>query len=219
MPKFSIYRQRRTLEWKAKTVVFMEKFEFVFNREDSISRDTSIPMINLPILAAVNTVKYLMTQFYVSFLGPIVYNAITLALSNTGQELVTVVTARQLMEGWELDLIRYIDNILIPFRTLGLPMPSFKEGFLGIVENSFGITTYVSWFELGPFEAYVKHEDGHYMGQVIRYDDLYKYPYYDPPCNQLGGSDGLFHPRHTAPKQLQIYLHHMCRLIKFNHNG
>ena len=111
-----------------------------------------------------------MQQYYVSFLGPVVYNAISIALRATGEDMVTSITPRQLMEGWELNILRYMNAMFTPFRAIGIPVPDMKEGYLGIQDHSFSVTRSVSYFELGPFEQYIKTEDGHTAGEVFQFD-------------------------------------------------
>lgn len=149
----------------------MEQFTFEFNEEDSAPANTKMPIINLPIVAAVLTAKNIMEQFYVSFLGPIVYNTITTALKVTGEKLVVEITGRQLMQGWKVNIIEYFNAMMRPFRSIGIPLPDFKEGFLGIIDHSFGITSSIGYFVIGPFEAWTSTESGHTVGHAFKFED------------------------------------------------
>ena len=51
--------------------------------------------------------KGIMETFYVSFLGPIVYNSVAMSLRATGEELIEEITARQMMEGRKLKIVEY----------------------------------------------------------------------------------------------------------------
>ena len=113
--------------------------------------------------------KGIMETFYVSFLGPIVYNSVAMSLRATGEELIEEITARQMMEGRKLKIVEYIDLFLRPFRSIGIPVPDFKEGFMGIVDHSFGIASSAGFFELGPYEAYTKAENGHPAAHLFKY--------------------------------------------------
>lgn len=113
-----------------------------------------------------------MQQYYLSFLGPVVYNAISGALRITGEDLITEISPQKLMEGWELNIVRYLDYMLLPFRSIGIPFPDFKEGFLGIVDHSFSVTKSISYFEIGPFLAYTQTENGHIAGEVYQYGEF-----------------------------------------------
>lgn len=45
-----MYRKRRILEWREQTVVYMERYEFEPNPEDSKLLETRIQTVNAPIL-------------------------------------------------------------------------------------------------------------------------------------------------------------------------
>ena len=139
----------------------MEQFRFEFNAKLSTDQiDKTIPMINLPITAVILLCKNLIDQFYLSFLGPVVFNTVAIALKATGEDIVAYITGRQLMEGWKVNMLQYINTMLEPFRTMGISwLPDLEKGFIGLVDNSFGITTSIGYFVIGPFEAYTRSED------------------------------------------------------------
>lgn len=114
--------------------------------------------------------KSLLENFYLNFLGPIVYNAINMLLRATGEDLVEVITARQLMEGRKMRIIEYADLMLAPVRWLGIGVPKFTDGsFFGISNHSFGITSSIPFLELGPYEAYLRTEKGHTVGHIHQF--------------------------------------------------
>lgn len=120
--------------------------------------------------AGVMLAKNILENFYLNFLGPIVYNAINMVLRATGEDLVEVITARQLMEGRKMRIIEYADMMLAPVRWLGISAPDFQTGFFGISNHSFGITSSIPFFELGPYEAYRRTEKGHTVGHIHEYE-------------------------------------------------
>lgn len=69
---FSIYRVRRVLKWTEHTVKFMERFEFVFNEKDSLSKDYPIQVVNFPIVVLKFCVAYF-KYFNCDFLGSCSY--------------------------------------------------------------------------------------------------------------------------------------------------
>lgn len=149
----------------------MERYEFKFNPKGSKFLDTRIQTVNAPILTGVMLAKSLLESLYLNFLGPVVYNGINLALQSTGEDLVEVITARQLMEGRHMGIIAYADMILAPFRWIGVPVPNFQEGSMGIFNHSFGIATSIPFFELGPYEAYLRTENGHTVGHMHKFEE------------------------------------------------
>ena len=48
-----MYRFRRVLEWKEKTVLYMERYEFEFNSPPSKPLDTKILTLNVPVLVRI----------------------------------------------------------------------------------------------------------------------------------------------------------------------
>ncbi len=108
---------------------------------------------------------------YVGFLGFAVYNAMTHALTLSGEQLIETITARQLMEKRKLPILQYLDLFLAPIRAVGVPVPDFHKGFMGISNHAFGIATSGGAFEIGPYEAWRRSEDGHVAGHIFKYGD------------------------------------------------
>lgn len=113
----------------------------------------------------------IMEAYYVSFLGPLVYNGMTAALRLSGEQLIETITAKQLMEKRKLPILQYLDVFLAPLRAVGVPVPDFYKGFMGISNHAFGIATTGGAFEVGPYEAYRRTEKGHTAGHIFKYGD------------------------------------------------
>ncbi|KAH9392176.1 cd36 [Tyrophagus putrescentiae] len=213
---YYMYRKRRILEWREQTVLFMERYEFEPNPKDSKLLETRIQTVNAPILAGVMLAKSILENFYLNFLGPVVYNAINMVMRATGEDLVEVITARQLMEGRKMRIIEYADMIMAPVRWLGISAPDFTNGtFFGISNHSVGITSSIPFLELGPYEAYRRTEKGHTVGHIHQYQGRHTYPTYEAPCNRLAGGDGMFFSRPVTADKLHVFVQHTCRTLPF----
>jgi len=114
----------------------------------------------------------MLEKFYVGFIGPMVYNAINLALRMTGENLVDYTSARLLIEGKPIRILSYISMLLQPLRSVGVPIPEyFGQSGLQLTNHSFGWTSTLSSGELGPYEEYTKTENGHLVGDVLSFQD------------------------------------------------
>ncbi|KAH9406321.1 Alpha mannosidase, middle domain [Tyrophagus putrescentiae] len=217
---YNIKRQRKVLEWKEKSVVYSERYAFTANQASSAPLDTPITMVNLPIFAGVMAARGILEANYVGFLGFAVYNAMTHALTLSGEQLIETITARQLMEKRKLPILQYLDLFLAPIRAVGVPVPDFHKGFMGISNHAFGIATSGGAFEIGPYEAWRRSEDGHVAGHIFKYGDgITEYSQFKAPCNRLGGSEAIFFRRPQQEKFVYLYMaHQLCRVLRFDYN-
>ncbi len=174
----------------------MEKMSFQFDEKHSMPLDTPVDMINYPIFVSISLVemsctkkqpllsplllnqiavgfaKNLLETFYVSFIGPLVYNGITLALRLSGESLVDRTSARQLIEGKRIEILEYVDLFLQPIRAIGVPIPKyFGAGGLQLLNHSFGFTTTLASGEVGPMEVYRRTENGHLVGDIFSFQE------------------------------------------------
>ena len=113
-------------------------------------------------------------------------------------------------------LIEFVDALLRPIRNLGLPVPNFEEGSMGIFNHSFGITTSIPFFELGPYEAYRRTDKDHTVGHIHAYEGRSTHPQFRAPCNRVVGGDGMFFARPVQASTLNVFVQHICRILEFN---
>lgn len=159
--------------------------------------------------------KNTLERFHLNFLGPIVYNGINTLLENTGEKLIETIEARNLMEGRRMGLIKTFDTFLRPIRWLGINVPNFEEGSMGIFNHSFGITTSIPYFELGPYEAFRETADDYTIGHIKQYEGRKTFPIFDRPCNRVAGGDGMFFARPVKSDRLEVFIQYICRILPF----
>ena len=171
---FSIYRKRRILEFtQHHTLTYMERILFEFNPDASESLDTKFETINLPIFVSVLVAKQLLEKFYVGFIGPVIYNSIAMTLRASGEQWIEEITARQLLVARKMPILEFLHRILLPLRSVGIPVPDeFGADGFKLENHSFGLTTTVSSGELGPFEVYAKTEFEHLAGDIVAFKDM-----------------------------------------------
>ena len=146
----------------------METYRFTFNEPKSASLDTKIQVLNYPIITTVMMVKALLESYYLKFAGPLAFNAVAMALKASGEQLVEQRTAGELLDGRKVKLVEYLDYMLTPLKSIGVPIPMFGLGPYKLNNASFGFVSQRLFTEFGPFEVYTRTEDGHTFGEIFK---------------------------------------------------
>lgn len=100
------------------------------------------------------------------------YNIVNGALRVTGENLIERITAREMIDGKPIRILRIFGSLLEPLRQLGLPIEKyFGVNGLKLSNHSFGWISTMSSGEIGPFEVYRRTENGHLVGEFHSYRD------------------------------------------------
>ena len=95
-----------------------------------------------------------------------------MTLRFSGEQWIENITARQFLVARKVPLLEFVHRILLPLRSVGLPIPDeFGAQGFRLANHSFGLTTTISSGELGPFEVYTRSENGHLLGDIISFQD------------------------------------------------
>lgn len=114
-------------------------------------------------------VKKMMSKFFINFLSPVVHNVLSMVLSSTGERLIEMRTAKELLDGRQIKLITYVSAFLNPLRSIGFPVPEIKIGNHEINNFKFGFVAQRADVEIGPVEHFRRTENGHLFNEVYRF--------------------------------------------------
>ena len=108
----------------------------------------------------------MMDQFYMGFLGPIVHNVLMMAMRTTGERVIELRTAREILAGRPINILVYLEMFLKPLRAAGIPIPDYTMGNYKLHDLGFGYTMLFGGNDFGPFEHFRRTENGHQMNEV-----------------------------------------------------
>ena len=105
-------------------------------------------------------------------MGAFVFNSMAMALRLSGEQWIEEITARQLLVARKVPILAFLHRLLVPLRTIGIPIPNeFGADGFKLENHSFGLTTTLSSGELGPYEVYSRTEDGHLLGDILSFKE------------------------------------------------
>ena len=113
-------------------------------------------------------VRVTLTKFSINFISPLIQNSILAILRVSGETVIESRTAREMFEGRLVNLVVAVDFIASPLRSLGIPIPDYGIGDYKMYKNSFGVITALTGTEFGPYEHFLRTEDGHIANEVFK---------------------------------------------------
>ncbi|OTF80547.1 hypothetical protein BLA29_010999, partial [Euroglyphus maynei] len=105
-----------------------------------------------------------MKRFKLRFIEPIIQNIVTIALQVFGERLITEITPWEVLFGRPVNILRFIDKIFAPIKSLNLPLPDLDAllttyGNYKLLNHTFSIIGLLMGNEFGPLEHY-RHNYG-----------------------------------------------------------
>lgn len=113
-------------------------------------------------------VESIMRRMRVSFLRPVLQNVAAWVLRVSGESLIETRTARERLEGRQLNLLAFVDLLVSPLRSLGLPIPAIKLAAYQVEKSQFGILLLLTVGVFGPYEHFRRTEDEHHANEVYK---------------------------------------------------
>lgn len=113
-----------------------------------------------------------MKRYKIRLIEPIIQNIISIALQVFGERLITETTPWEVLWGRPVNLLRFLNTILIPLKSLNLPLPDFSDlissyGNYKLSNNSFSTIGLFVGNEFGPMEHY-RHNYKRYKTNEVR---------------------------------------------------
>nr|XP_027199635.1 uncharacterized protein LOC113793762 [Dermatophagoides pteronyssinus] len=169
---FQVGRRRKVVEWTEHTVIFNELFDAELLVDQSYPINTTMHTINIPIFGTTSWIYYWMRRYKIRLIEPIIQNIISIALQVFGERLITETTPWEVLWGRPVNLLRFLNTILIPLKSLNLPLPDFSDlissyGNYKLSNNSFSIIGLFVGNEFGPMEHY-RHNYKRYKTNEVR---------------------------------------------------
>ena len=110
-------------------------------------------------------------KLHIRFTAFIVENAIYLILRATGESLIETTTPRKMMNGRKVNILAIGNFFLAPLRSIGIPIPEYGWAGYHLYNSSFGIIPIISGEYYGPYEHYLRTENGHVTDEAYKFKD------------------------------------------------
>ncbi|XP_027195149.2 scavenger receptor class B member 1-like [Dermatophagoides pteronyssinus] len=221
---FEMSRKRRVVEWKPTTVRFKERYTAELLTDLSKSIETKMKVMNTTIFAIISWAVYWMDKFMIKFLNPIVHNVIVLALQTFNERIVEERTAKEILLGRQIDILRFFEIIGQPLRTIGIQY-DLRElmtnyGNYKLNNNSISIIGILTGNEFGPFETARFINGNLKVNQVVKVLEKQTFDEFRPPCNRFRSLyDPLYFGHGEQSDVIDIWVQHFCRPLRFIYDG
>nr|XP_046909604.1 lysosome membrane protein 2-like isoform X3 [Dermatophagoides farinae]XP_046909606.1 lysosome membrane protein 2-like isoform X3 [Dermatophagoides farinae] len=225
---FRVGRKRRINEWTEQTVIFNEEFDADLMIDESYPVNITMNMINAPILCTVSWIYYWMKYYRIPFIEPIIQNVVAISLQVFGEHLVSETTPWEILFGRPVNILRFLDKILSPIKSLNLPLPDFGQmlstfGNYKLTNHSFSIIGLLMSNEFGPLEHYRRNYGRFKTNEVRSILGQTEYENYKRPCSFIHGLDLMYFGIHAADSvngsRLDLYFQHFCRSFPIIRQG
>lgn len=220
---FNEYRKRTILEWpnNGDTVKFFETLSFEFVEEKSVtSLNHQVTTINTPLLLIMGFINSKVQQLYLSMFTPVVSNIIYIIFRMFEEKLVETRSIEEILVGRKLGILRIVDALSRPLRSVGIDVPSISVGFYKLEESTFGFIHLRHNQTFGPAEVYTGQTP---MGSFNSFHSLEGNRYLDVfkgTCQKLLGTEGTFFGARPPPgRTLYLFNQHLCRPFDFIYTG
>lgn len=140
------------------------------------------------------------------------------------ESLIERRTVEEVLNGREVGILKMVDTMASPLRSLGISVPDLGVGMYKLTESSFGFIRMRDNQTFGPMETYT----GQTTASRARFNNFASVegktslPFYRKRCNAILGTDGTFfgaHPPANKNATLYIFNMHICRPMKFIFEG
>ena len=155
--------------------------------------------------------------------SPIVNNVVTMIFQMFNEQLIERRTVEEVLNGREVGILKMVDVLGSPLRSLGISVPEIGVGMYKLTESSFGFIRMRHNQTFGPMEVYTGQTARGRFNYIRSVEGKTSLPFYrSERCNRLAGTEGTFfgaHPPVGGNASLAIFNQHLCRPLKFLYEG